>query len=204
MSRLIAYAQNFASFLLSSLSAEHLGKIKSIILFGSAARGEAAKESDVDIFIDVFEDEKQLEKKVEQLVNDFYSSIFFEKYWRLLGIENDVKPIVGRLDKWRDLKTSIIANGIILYGKYTAKTKGKNFVILSWAKIKPESKRVWLSKLLYGYTYEKRTYAGLLEVHKCQKLGSNCILVPIESYKEILGRFRQSKIPVKIFHISLI
>lgn len=204
MTDLIAYAQNFVSFLLSTLSPEEHGKIKDIVLFGSVARREATKESDIDIFVNLFKDDKRLAKKVENSVNDFYKSIFFERYWKMLGVENDIKPLVGKLDDWNDLKSSIIANGITLYGKYSAEFKGKNYVLLSWGKIKPEGKRVWLSKILYGYNYKKRKYAGMLETYQGQKISSNCILIPIESYKAVLNKFRQSKITVKIIHISLL
>jgi len=204
MTEFIAYAQSFAAFLLSILPSEKLGNIKGIILFGSVARGEATKESDIDIFIDVFRDEKSLEKQIDRVVEDFYKSIFFEKYWKLLGIENEIKPIVGKLSEWKDLKTSIIANGITLYGKHVAEIKGKNFVLLSWKKIKPESKRVWLSKVLYGYNYKKRRYKGLLEIHDGKKISPNCILIPIENYPEVLKKFKHVKVTIKIFYISLL
>ena len=52
--KLVAYAMGFASFLMQKLGEKEAGKIKSIILFGSASRGEAGKGSDIDIFIDTF------------------------------------------------------------------------------------------------------------------------------------------------------
>ena len=44
-----AYASYFSSYLLANLKDKE--SIETIILFGSAARDEATKESDVDIFI---------------------------------------------------------------------------------------------------------------------------------------------------------
>ena len=181
-----------------------MGTITSIILFGSAASGEATKESDIDIFIDVFKDETILKKKIEQIINDFYKSMIFEKYWRLLGIENDITTIVGKLNDWADLKTSIVANGLTLYGTSSAEIKRKNYVLLSWSKIKPESKRTWFSKVLYGYNYKKRKYKGLLEIYGGKKISSNCVLIPLESYKEIIKKFKQGKVAVRIWHISLL
>ena len=204
MTNLIAYAQNFVSFLVDKLTEKEIANIKTIILFGSVARGEAAKSSDVDIFIDIYKEDAQLTKKIWRTIDDFNDSIFWKSYWRLLGVQNEIKPIVGRLENWRDLKASVIANGITLYGKYSAKAAGKNFVLFSWEKITPESRRVWLSKVLYGYNYQKKKYKGLLETHSGRKISTNCILIPIESYKVFLSKFKQAKISPKIFHISLI
>ncbi len=203
MTKFIAYAQSYVSFLLSLLRPAETAKIKSVILFGSAARGEAAKDSDIDIFIDIFVEDKKLGKRIEQITGDFNDSIFLKNYWRLLGFENEIKPMVGKLDEW-ELKTSIIANGITLYGKYSAEIKGKNQVLLSWGKIKPEGKRVWVSKRLYGYKQAGKSYKSLLEIYGGRKISSNCILIPLESHREILQMFRRARVSVRIMHISLI
>ena len=50
---LVAYALDFTSFLLDRLPERTIQSIKSIILFGSVARGTADKDSDIDLFIDV-------------------------------------------------------------------------------------------------------------------------------------------------------
>jgi len=204
MTSMIAYAQNFVSFFISSLSGKELSKIKSIILFGSVARSENSKKSDVDLFIDVFEDEKKIEEKAKEAVENFYKSIFFEKYWKLLDVKNEFNIVVGVLDQWKELKTSIIAGGLILYKKYSEKIDGKNFVLVYWDKIKPESKRVWLSKIIYGYTYKKKKYDGMLEKYDGKKISSNCILVPIDNYPAIISKFKQAKIQFKHVHVSVL
>ena len=48
--KLVAYAQDFVSFLLQNV--KDASKIDSITLYGSVARGEAGKDSDIDIFIE--------------------------------------------------------------------------------------------------------------------------------------------------------
>ena len=65
---LIAYAMDFSSFLIQKTSGE---KIKNIILFGSVARGEAGKESDVDLFIDVTKTNPALEKSIRNSSDTF-------------------------------------------------------------------------------------------------------------------------------------
>jgi len=47
----IIYASSFVTYLLAHL--KNLNNITKIILFGSVARGEATKESDVDLFIEI-------------------------------------------------------------------------------------------------------------------------------------------------------
>src|SRR3989344_2695856 len=204
MTNLIAYAQNFVSFLVDKLTEKEIANIKTIILFGSVAREEATKGSDVDIFIDIYKEDAPLAKKIWRTREEFNDSIFWKSYWRLFGIQNEIKPIVGQLEYWKDIKASIIANGITLYGKYSAKASGKNFVLFSWEKIRPESRRVWLSKVLYGYNYAGKNYKGMLDIYSGKKISTNCVLIPIESYRAFLKKFRQAKISVKISHISLL
>lgn len=63
MQKFKAYASYFVSYLLNNLGDSDINKI---ILFGSVARGEISKDSDVDIFIDVKRKDKKFEKKVEK------------------------------------------------------------------------------------------------------------------------------------------
>jgi len=58
-SKLIAYAMDFASFLIQKI--KNIDNINNIILFGSVAREEADKTSDIDIFIDVVKENAELE-----------------------------------------------------------------------------------------------------------------------------------------------
>ena len=148
--------------------------------------------------------EKKIEEKAKEAVENFYKSIFFEKYWKLLDVKNEFNIVVGVLDQWKELKTSIIAGGLILYKKYSEKIDGKNFVLVYWDKIKPESKRVWLSKIIYGYTYKKKKYDGMLEKYDGKKISSNCILVPIDNYPAIISKFKQAKIQFKHVHVSVL
>ena len=64
------YASAFTTYLLNALNESK--NIKRIILFGSSARNEATKESDIDIFIETEKKDKKLEIKINKLTNDFY------------------------------------------------------------------------------------------------------------------------------------
>ncbi|MEK6933887.1 MAG: nucleotidyltransferase domain-containing protein [Nanoarchaeota archaeon] len=131
-----AYASYFVSYLLNTLNVKDLPNIKAIILFGSAARDEASKESDVDIFIDIKKNKKNFDKKTAEVENNFYKSrealLFKAK-----GIDNKINIIIGKIDEWKDLKKSIESTGVILYGSYVAsKTEGKKKALIFWNKVK--------------------------------------------------------------------
>src|SRR3989338_1271167 len=96
---LIAYVMNFAS----SIIKEKIGKdIDRIILFGSVARGDFDKESDIDVFI---EGEKDIEREIENLLSIFMKSEI-QKKWELKGLKNEISLKIGKLNEW-ELKRSI-------------------------------------------------------------------------------------------------
>ena len=129
---LIAYASAFVSFILPKVEADE------IILFGSSARGEADKESDIDIFFNIRKEERNTKKIIKVELDKFYKSRIYETF-KLKGISNLIKFEIGNLDDWK-LKRSIISEGIVLYGKYKeAPKEGKHFVIFV-RKIRASSK----------------------------------------------------------------
>lgn len=196
---LISYASDFVSFLIQNM--KDLNQIESIILFGSTARGEAEKNSDVDIFIDVLNNEDKIAKEANKIKEKFFDSVKFKKYWELIGINNDINLVVGKLDKW-PLKDSMLGNSVILYQKYTPKLKeGKSMVILSWEKIEPDSRRVMLNKKLFGFKYRKKFYEGLIQKYKGRKLGSNVIIFPVEHLNFFLKSIHYYKVPAKIIRV---
>ncbi|MBT4376621.1 nucleotidyltransferase domain-containing protein [archaeon] len=195
---LVSYSMDFASFLIQNLKEKNGEKIKSIILFGSVARGEENKKSDVDIFIDVFSEGESFEKSILKIKNKFLDSTKFKDYWKLLGIENEINLIVGKLDNWK-LRDSMLGSSIVLYEKYSPKLEdGKNRVLLFWEPVKDNSKRVMLNKKLLGYNYYGKRYKGLLEIYGGVKLGSNVLLISTEQLNLFLKEFRRFKAKVRI------
>src|SRR3989338_4870853 len=176
MSKLLAYAIDFVSYVMQKLEKK---EIQQIIVFGSVAREQAGKESDVDIFIDT--EEKNLEKKIKKIKIDFFKSVKYHQYWKLLGIQNEINPLVGKLDAWKDLKPSIIADGIVLYSKFKMSIKeGKHETFFIWENIKPNSVRVLFNKQIFGYVQKDKFYEGLLQKYQGKRLGKGCIVVPLE------------------------
>ena len=194
---LIAYAMDFASFLIQKVKEND--KINNIIFFGSAARGEAEKSSDIDIFVDLVKEDSNLEKDIQYCLDRFFESTKYKDYWKLLGIRNEIKLMIGELDKWKSLKPSIIANGILLYGKYKPEIKdGKHTTFFIWENIKPNSRRVLFNKQLFGFKQGVRFYEGLIQKYKGERLGKGCILVPLDKAIIFHNHFKKYKVNVKI------
>jgi predicted nucleotidyltransferase len=191
MNKLLSYSIDFVSFLSERLDF-HL--INRVILFGSVVRNEANKDSDIDIFIDTNQ-----KIKVDKIIDEFYKSSKFNNYWKLKGIENQINIKIGKLDEWKDLKTSIISNGKILYSNYNDIPNNiMNKTIFFWDTIKPESKRVLFFKRLFGYKYNNKEYKGLLEKYNGQKIGKGSIIVLSENEFLFKKMFKENKVTVKI------
>lgn len=196
-SKLVAYALDFTSFLMQKINQRE--KIKNVILFGSVAREEAGKNSDIDLFIDLVKEDKKLEQEINQCLDDFLKSTKVKNYWQMLGIKNEIKLTVGELKKWERLKPSLIANGLTLYGKFKELvTGGKHETFFVWENIKPNSRRVLFNKQLLGYNQNKKFYNGLLQKYSGERLGKGCIVVPLEHSNIFLKLFRKYKAKVKI------
>ena len=196
-SNLLPFAMDFASFLIQKI--EEKENIKNIILFGSVARGEDTEASDVDIFIDIVTENSGFEKKVNSCLYDFINSVKYKNYWKLLGVESEIQLKIGKLDKWNQLKPSIISNGLTLYGKFKPNVKeGKHQTFFIWENVKPNSKRALFNKQLYGYRYGKKFYNGLIQKYSGEKLGKGCIIVPLEHAIIFHNLFKKYRISVKI------
>ena len=201
MNNLKSYASYFVSYLLDNLKNANFEKI---ILFGSVAKDEATKESDIDIFIEVKNENKKLKVDINQILEDFYKSrealLFKAK-----GIDNKISLIIGKLEEWKDLKASIENTGIILYGVYVPeKMAGKNlkkYSLISWEKI-GKNRGAFLNRV-YGFKVRDKVYDGLIKKLNGKKLGKSSIAVPAESSKEILDLLGKYKVEAKVINIYL-
>jgi len=194
---LISYASYFSSYILDNIS--DINNFNKIILFGSTARGEAIKESDIDIFIDINKSTKIFERELSNLTEEFYKSrsalIFKNK-----GIDNKINLIVGKLDKWKDLKKSIESTGIVLYGGYVPLgVRGKKYALFYWNKI-AKNRGAFLNKI-YGFKVRKKEYKGVIEVFGGKRIGKSSAMVPIEYEREMLKLIKKYKVNTKIIEV---
>ncbi|MBI2675867.1 MAG: nucleotidyltransferase domain-containing protein [Candidatus Aenigmarchaeota archaeon] len=192
---LYSYAYDFVSRLMERPS---YGSIRGIILFGSVARGDFDRESDIDIFIDT-EKEAEVEGTVKSVLGEFYSHS--RHTWVLRGIENRITPLVGNLndEKWSALKREMISSGLVIYGKYTEmpkKARHQVLIVYEISKLQPKKKSKFLRELIgYRLVRGKKEYniTGLLQRLGGSKISKNVILVPKESQQaayELLVRYR--------------
>ncbi len=191
---LIAYAIDFASYLISKIDG-----INRIILHGSIARGDFDEESDVDLFVDT----KEKEEKINKITDNYYKTKKFEE-WKLKDISNKFSIIIGELDskEWQELKRSIINTGIVLYGKYKSEVEKINqYTLFSFENIKPDKKRITIFRKLYGFKIGKKQYLGIVNKINAIKVGKGCLLVPAEHVNKLKKYFQEKKVAVKIYDL---
>lgn len=195
--KLISYAQDFVSFLMQNFNGAD--KIIKIIMFGSTARGESGRDSDIDIFIEIGEEQ---EKEINKIKEDFYKSIKFKKYWNLLGIKNEINLSIGHLKDWGDLNRSIISDGITLFGKYTDNVKTKPHVLFSITPGKNRNKNISIWRELYGYSQKvnNKNYVkkGLITEYGGQKLANGVVIIPIDSSNKLSNFLKKNEFKFKL------
>lgn len=194
---IIAYCSSFTSFLLR-LKAE---KISKIILFGSVARDQHDKESDIDIFIETKEDPDSIRK----VLNLYYQSEDAKKF-KFLGVDLPISLHIGDLDKRVDLKRSMLGNGIVLYSQFHESPEGEMFAIFSLKtpKLSPKNKlKFW--RRLYGHAQKvgnkKYESESLLAQLNGVKLGKGVFIIPFQNVKKIKDYLQKQKIRYTIAEI---
>ncbi|MBI2138405.1 nucleotidyltransferase domain-containing protein [Candidatus Woesearchaeota archaeon] len=193
----LAYAMDFSSFLMQHI--EERSAIRSIILFGSASRDEEDETSDIDIFIDVAGESTKLQDTADKILHEFLASTKVRHYWKLLEMEREISLKVGILKEWGELLPSIIANGIVMYGKFMPPvSKGVHKAYFIWENIRPNSRRTLFNKKMFGFKAGKRAYEGLLQKFSGERLGKGCISVPLEHSPPFHSLFKKHHITVKI------
>lgn len=179
------YAIVSAHFIMASIR-EWLGRINSIILFGSVAQGTGTKSSDVDIFFDTDISEKQrikLRSNIRKAISQFRLSQEALKF-KMRGVCNEINFFIGKLDDWEDLQRSIAATGIVLYGRYTkitSKSGLKHYLLIFWEGA-GKRRGAFLNKL-YGYKVKGTRYKGLIQRCRGIKIGKSAAMINI-AYKD--------------------
>lgn len=191
--KLISLAMNFSSFLLERM------QVKSIILFGSVAANNFDEESDIDLFVETIPEN---ENKIKNLLILYKKTKEYEKF-KLGGIENEISIKSGNLEDWKDIKRSIISNGIILYGNYRGQPsdlRHKLLFILNVKDLKRSDKiKIW--RKLYGYKQKIGKKDYILKGMVDKKIGRGAFLTSIENYQNLLVFLRKNKVKYSFFDI---
>lgn len=196
---LISYASYFTAYLLNNVN--NIENIEKVIFFGSAARDEADKESDMDIFIEVKKKNQKIEKEIKDIIENFYESREAALF-KTKGIENSFDVKIGILTEWKELYQSVASTGIVLYGRYEAKelpSDVKHNIIIFWDKIE-KNRGSFLNKL-YGFKIKNKIYQGLLEKFNGKKIGKSSIMIPIQHKNYVFKLLKDHKVKAKIIEV---
>ncbi|MDO8740993.1 MAG: nucleotidyltransferase domain-containing protein [Candidatus Woesearchaeota archaeon] len=194
MNDLVSYAYDFISYLsLQPFFRKYA--LNKIILFGSVARGDFTKKSDIDIFIDVLSTNKidLFTREIEKTKTSFFESERMKK-WNRLNISNNFNVVVGSLkdEKWSDLRKSMQTHAMSLWsGFFIMEKKGlKSYALVRWVTgAKNTNKRVSIARKLYGYKQKGKKYTGLLEETSSKTVGKGVALIPIEHVNRLRKLF---------------
>ncbi len=191
----LCYVYDFVR-ILAGKAGDNVGDI---ILFGSVARGDFDKESDVDVFVNVSKNkEKAVQEAVNKAQNEF--EVYSKRTWKLQGIDMPIKCIVGNIDsdRWSELKREIISSGISLYGRYRVfpgKLKHCFIFSFSLSGLEPGD-RVSVVRKVYGYSTKKGektyTHSGILYDAGGEKVNPGVILVPAKCHKMFFDFFKKN------------
>src|SRR3989344_4006441 len=190
---LISYALSFTSFRIDRI------EVDNIILFGSVANNTFDKESDIDLFVDT--DEKN-EKKVRSILELYKKTKEHEKF-KISGIKNELSLKIGSLNKWKDLESSIISEGITLYGHFQSQPnqlKHMRLFILNMERTDRKIKvKMW--RKLYGYNQKvgEKIYISQGLVDK--NIGRGAFLVKIINSQKVVKFLRKNKIKYSFLDI---
>ncbi len=187
--RLHALASAFAAYLMDQAGES----IKGIYLFGSVARRESTKESDIDIFVDSIKNHNIIRKTAEA-----FESTTLAKIFRATGIKNTIRALVGNInnEEFSDVRLSLEADGIVLYGKnIPAEKKGRQPFLLIWfGTPRQQRKKVAFLREIYGRKEKDKTYVGMLQKLGGFKVSPNTILIPIRNKATLLNELNKAKV----------
>jgi len=204
-SKVVPYAMDFVSFVLEHISQKCAERIRNIPLFGSGARAEYTKQSDIDIFFEVSENMESVEKEVIHASEEFYSSVKNKGYWKLKGFRQIFSCKVGNQAIWGNIYPALLSDGVVLYGKYcSSEIRGSNQALLFWENIPSSTARINLCRILNGYTARGKKYPGMLKRYDSVRLSKGSVLVPLEYRQHFRDIFKKLKVPVKELLVNIL
>ena len=166
--------------------------VKSVILYGSLARGEFTSRSDIDLFILTTEDKTQIEihDKVIELEPE---------------IGRNIQPTIRTSAELQKTDTGLLQNifqeGKILYLKepYDIPSaillQQKPYLIYSFQiSSLPQKDKARFNRQLYEQKRKGYKYKGLLQEIGGQKLSAGCVMIPYGQKKKVEKFFKKFKV----------
>ncbi|MBI4182319.1 MAG: nucleotidyltransferase domain-containing protein [Candidatus Aenigmarchaeota archaeon] len=198
---LARYAAAFAYFL---LACPEIRGIRSIILFGSVAQGRAGPSSDVDVLIDTPlppSRARALRSSLERRKEAFLISQEGLAY-KAQGVFNDLELTVGNLDGWEEMRSSLSAGAVVLFGPFTTRfaPEGlRHHLLIVWEG-KGANRGALLNKL-YGYGIQGKRYKGAIDRLSGEKIGKAAALIPMEHARAFMGILEHYGISYKVIEV---
>lgn len=194
---LIAYAHAYVYFVLPRIKTN----LKDIILFGSVARDDFSPESDLDLFFNVIteKDAQRLEEELKPINNLFYKSKIYELS-KQKDITHPIKAKIGVLDQW-ELKSSILADGIILHGKYKSDITGEGYMLISFSPIKDITQRNRIMRTIFGRDEKYFKKEGLAIKVGGVRISPTAFIIPLQFSSEVVSFLRKEKIDFQLREI---
>lgn len=209
-SKAIAYAQNALSFVF--LDPTITNKCNAVYFFGSAARGVMEEESDIDLFFDyesffsdTTRDEKMIGEKesaIQAALSRFSKSNDFKK-WKQLEFNPPFSVSVGKLKEW-ELRTSVLADGILLYSKETLTFVIKRQILITYTLPQKKTKYLYFVRTLFGRKEEGYKDTGIVGACNAKRIATTVILVPKEHAENIFTFLQKEKIEYSFIEVGII
>lgn len=172
-----------------------LGNVSFLFLFGSVAREEADKRSDIDFCVITNNDDK---KEISSIALDLE-----KKYDK--NIQLVVSKDFTKLDSY--FIKNIFSEGILLYAKNPIiklkNLKCEEFILFSFSLLNlSQSEKMKIKRVLYGYETEKRQKnkiykskaEGMVEELNGFSVGRGAVLLPVKNSKYIEKIFTERKV----------
>ncbi len=175
-------------------------EVKSIIVYGSFARGDYGPKSDIDLFIiiDNEEKKKELQDRIIELETEIGKSI---------------QPTIRTKKEMRQTDFGLLQNvfreGKILYLKESLDISSslllreKPYIIYTFnLRELKQNEKARFNRVLYARKKGKYSYKGLLEKIGGKKLTSGCVIIPYtkkENMEKLLNKFNIKYEAIKVW-----
>jgi predicted nucleotidyltransferase len=173
-----------------------LESVAAVVLFGSHARGDAGRKSDVDLLVLVDKHNPKLEERIGTILG---------------GRESRVVPVVLTTEEFaknKQLAFNILRDGIVFYKRagqldlpFALQERAVILYTFNISK-QPQSKKVKINRALYGGTEKKEIndgvreyrYIGIVEQVGGRRTGKGSFLIPSKAESEVDDFFKKYNI----------
>ena len=181
---------------------QEIPSILAAVLFGSMARGDYDKRSDIDIMLVV-------DSKNKEDLNTIISSVITE-----LQPHREIRTVVTDLHDYdEDYYQNVFREGKVLYGKVILTPEHlalKPYLIVSYdLSGKPNTLQVKISKKVHGYTSKKvidgeekiYKYDGIEKKYNGKVISKSAVMLPYDFGNEFAEELKGLGVPFRIFKV---